>query len=182
MVRITPLEPPYGAEVADDLRKLMPPGMEPLRLFRTLGHNPRVLRRFRRGALLDPGAISVREREIIILRTSALCGSEYEWGVHVAFFAAAAGLTAQQIEATVSGRADAFPAHERVLIEVCDALHRTATLDDALWVRVAQDRQPDQLVEIVTLAGQYHMIAYLTNALGIALEPGAPRFPRGTPG
>ncbi len=27
------------------------------------------------------------------------------------------------------------------------------------------------------LCAQYHMIAYLTNALGVALEPTAPRFP-----
>lgn len=182
MVRITPLDPPYTPDVAEDLHKIMPPGMKPIGLFRTLAHNPRVLHRFRRGGLLDPGAISVREREIIILRTSALCGSEYEWSVHVAFFASAAGLTPPQIDATVSGRPDAFPVEERVLLEVCDALHRTSTLDDALWARLAQERQPDQLVEIVTLVGQYHMVAYLTNALGIELEPGAPRFPRSTPG
>src|SRR6185436_19771343 len=56
MIRIPPLAPPYAAAVAEDLEKLMPPGIPPIGLFRTLAHNPRVLRRVRKGGLLDPGA------------------------------------------------------------------------------------------------------------------------------
>lgn len=55
--RIAPLKEPYPPKVLEDFDKLMP-GMEPLRLFRTLAHNPRVLRRVRRGGLLDPGSIA----------------------------------------------------------------------------------------------------------------------------
>ena len=54
MPRIEPLSPPFTAPVADDLTKLMPPGVPPLALFRMVAHNPRVLRRMRRGGLLDP--------------------------------------------------------------------------------------------------------------------------------
>src|SRR5262245_60264322 len=85
MTRIPPRQPPYEPATAEDLVKLMPPGMSPLRLFTTLAHNPRVLGRVRRGGLLDPGSIALREREIVILRTCALCGSQYEWGVHIRF-------------------------------------------------------------------------------------------------
>src|SRR5262249_20377279 len=98
--RVAPLPAPHPPEIAEDLRKLMPPGIEPLRLFTTVAHNPRVLGRLRRGGLLDPGAISVREREIVILRTTALCGCEYEWGVHVRFFGGAAGFTPAEVAAT----------------------------------------------------------------------------------
>jgi hypothetical protein len=63
------------------------------------------------------------------------------------------------------------------LLEACDALHATATLDDGLWARLAVGRAPEQLIELLTLAGQYHTISYLTNALGVELEPGAPLFP-----
>ena len=45
--RINPLEPPYPPEVAETLRRMMPPDVEPLRLFRTVAHNPAVLERFR---------------------------------------------------------------------------------------------------------------------------------------
>jgi alkylhydroperoxidase family enzyme len=177
MTRIPPIEPPFESTVAEDLARLMPPGMPPLHLFRTLAHNPRVLRRVRKGGLLDPGSIAVRQREIAILRTTALCRSEYEWGVHVALFARAAGLTPAEVAATVSGELGAFAPEDALVIELCDALHHGAAVPDALWLRLAAAYRPDQLIELVALAGQYHMISYVTNALGIALEPDAPRFP-----
>src|SRR5262249_23183295 len=69
--RINPLAPPYADRLAEDFAALMPPGVPPIALFRTLAKNPRVLRRVRRGGLLDPGSITVRQREIVILRTTA---------------------------------------------------------------------------------------------------------------
>jgi len=179
MTRLPPREPPYEPATAEDLAKLMPPGIPPLGLFTTLAHNPRVLHRVRRGGLLDPGSIAVREREIVILRTCALCGSEYEWGTHVRFFAAAAGLTPAQIAATVTGDPAAFAGPERLLLALCDALHLRAAVSDELWQPLAAAYRADQIIELLALAGQYHMISYITNALGIALEPGTPRFPAG---
>src|SRR5215468_9149955 len=103
MTRLPPREPPFDATTAEDLARLMPPGVPPLRLFTTLAHNPRVLRRVRKGGLLDPGSIALRDREIVILRTCALCGSEYEWGAHVRFFARAAGFAPAELAAIATG-------------------------------------------------------------------------------
>ena len=58
MARIAPLDPPYAPPVADTLAAMMPPGLEPIALFRTLAHNPRVLEKFRAGNLLDAAAIA----------------------------------------------------------------------------------------------------------------------------
>jgi 4-carboxymuconolactone decarboxylase len=180
--RLPPVEPPYVPEVEEDLRALMPPGMPPLRLFRTVAHNPRVLRRLRRGGLLDPGAISLRTRELAILRTTARCGSEYEWGVHVAFFGPAAGFSTAQIAATVRGDAD-DPAWtdeaDRLVIRLCDALHARARVDEPLWLALRAAFAPAALIELLALAGLYHMVAFVTNATELALEPNAPRFPQG---
>src|SRR5690349_8877695 len=177
--RLEPLPPPYSPAVAEDLAKLMPPGIPPIALFRTLAHNPRVLRRVRRGGLLDPGSITVREREIVILRTTARCRSEYEWGVHVAFFGKAAGLSPAQISATFAGGADApeWTPRESLLIALADALHDEARVPDALWASLRGAFDDAQIVELVTLAGLYHAIAFITNATQLPPEPGAPRFP-----
>ena len=85
--RVAPLEPPYPEPVQAALDRIMPAGVPPLALFRTLARNERVFLRLMAGGLLDRGSISLREREIVIDRTCARCGSEYDWGVHVAFFA-----------------------------------------------------------------------------------------------
>lgn len=177
--RIPALEPPYLAEVSEHFARLMPPGMEPLKLFRTVAHNPRVLGRMRRGGLLDKGSISPREREIMILRSCARCGAEYEWGVHVAFFGRQAGFSEAQIRASVRGGADdpAWNAQEQLLIRLADELHDTARVSDALWEQLARHWQPAQLIELLMLAGLYHAVSYLINGAGVELEENAPRFP-----
>ena len=104
--RVQPLNPPYAADIQAAFDRVMPPGMPPLKLFRSMAHNPRVLQRMLAGGLLDRGSIALRERELLILRATALCGAEYEWGVHVAAFAGKAGFSAAQIADTCSGRID----------------------------------------------------------------------------
>ena len=82
--RISPLDPPYEPAVAETLRRMMPPGVEPLNLFRTVAHNHAVLERFRTvGAyILNFGRVEPLDREVLLHRTCARCGCEYEWGVH----------------------------------------------------------------------------------------------------
>lgn len=177
--RLAPLEAPYDAELAQELALLTPPGQQPIRLFRTLAHNPRVLRKFRLGSLLDRGSLGLRERELAILRTSWLCRSEYEWGVHVAFFAARAGLSDAEVRATCAPQPPPglFSAHDAAILRLCDSLHTQASVDDALWAELARELSNAQIVELLVLAGFYHTVAFATNALRIDLEPSAARFP-----
>lgn len=179
MPRIAPLESPYSPEVAEDFTRLMPPGMPPLTLFRTVAHNPRVLRRMRRGGLLDKGSITPLEREIMILRTCALCRSEYEWGVHVAFFSKTVGLSPVQVAATVNGsaEADCWNPAQRLILRLADELHASSQVSDALWAEMSKQWQPAQIIELMMLAGLYHAVSYLTNGARIPLENAAPRFP-----
>src|SRR5947209_17723017 len=84
--RIAPAERPYAADMEETLARLMPPGVAPLLLFRTVAREPRLFRRMMAGELLDKGTLGLREREIAINRACARCGSELELGVHVAIF------------------------------------------------------------------------------------------------
>lgn len=176
--RIAPIEPPYEQAIAETFARIMPPGRKPLKLFRTMARNPRVLQRLFAGNLLDKGSISIRDREIMILRTCIRCKSEYEWGVHVAFFAKHADLSDAQIAClTASGAAsDVWPAREELLIRLADELHDTASVSDALWDRLAGHFTPEQILELIALAGYYHTIAFITNAVRIEVEDYAPCF------
>lgn len=182
MPRLPPVSAPYPEAVAEDLRRLMPPGVPPLSLFTTVAHNPRVLGRLRRGGLLDPGSITARQRELVILRTTAKARAEYEWGVHVAFFAEAVGLTPAQVRATVLGAPDdpAWSAEDRLLVALADALHDHADVSDALWASLAERFSPAQLVELLFLAGLYRAVSGVTNGLRLSPEPGSARFPEAT--
>jgi alkylhydroperoxidase family enzyme len=179
MARLAPLDPPYAEPVAATLAEMMPPGVPPLRLFRTIAHNPRVLAKIRASNLLDRGSLERRHREIVILRTTARCGCEYEWGVHVAFFAERVGLGAAEVAATVHGSADhaAWSEAERTLVRLADELHDSARISDALWPELRKYWSEAQLVELVVLAGFYHTISFAVNGLGVEMEDYAARFP-----
>jgi alkylhydroperoxidase family enzyme len=176
--RVAPLEPPYSEPVAAALDRIMPKGVPPLSLFRTLAVNERVFLRVMAGGLLDRGSITLREREIVIDRACARCGSEYEWGVHMAFFAERVGLTLEQAAATAGGADETvFPERDRLLLRLVDELHDRAQVSDTLWEALRREWSEEQLIELVALAGFYHLISFLTNAFRIPLESYGARFP-----
>jgi alkylhydroperoxidase family enzyme len=179
MSRIAPLQPPYEPEIQGQFDRIMR-GKPPLALFRVVARSARAWEKFRAGSLLDKGPLSLREREIVIDRTCARTGCEYEWGVHVAAFAAAARLTDEQVHATVCGAADApcWSAAEQALIAAVDALHARATLSDAEFKALSAHYDDAKIFEIILLCGFYRTVSYLANGLALPLERTAARFPK----
>lgn len=177
--RIAAIDPPYSEPVAAALDRVMPKGVPPLVLFRTLAVNEKVFLGLMAGSILERGSISLREREIVIDRTCARCGSEYEWGVHVTFFGERVGFTKEQIAGTCAADPDAgaFPPRERLLLRLVDELHDTSEVSDRLWQELRAEWNDEQLVELVVLIGSYHLISFVTNAFRIPREPYAARFP-----
>jgi alkylhydroperoxidase family enzyme len=179
MSRIAPLVPPYATDIQQDFDRIMPPGVPPLSLFRTIATSERAWGKFRAGSLLDRGPLSLRQREIVIDRTCALTGCEYEWGVHVRFFAARAELTDEQVRSTVTGPADAdcWSQAERALIAAVDALHHRATWSQPEFDELRRHYSDAQIFEIIQLCGFYRTVSYFANALDLPREEMAARFP-----
>jgi alkylhydroperoxidase family enzyme len=177
--RIQPLQPPYTVDVQAAFERVMPPGVPPLKLFRSMAHNPRVLQRLIAGGLLDHGSISLRERELLILRTTALCGAEYEWGVHVAAFNGKAGFSPEQLADTcaVTPNAALWSQGEQALLTLADSLHASSDVDDGLWQRLSAQFGQDQLIECLLLVGFYHAVSFVVNGLRVEQETHAPGFP-----
>jgi len=182
--RIAPLQPPYEPDTEAALRKWMPPGVdaEPLALFRTLVIHDELSSRMRvlGAGLLGHGRLAPRDREIVIHRTCARAGAEYEWGVHAVAFGAPLGLTEAQLAATVCGDADdpAWSPHDAQLVAVADELYDTATVGTPLWDALSARFQTDQLLELIVLAGWYRLLSGVINAAGVQHEPWAARFPQ----
>jgi alkylhydroperoxidase family enzyme len=165
------------------LKKWMPPGsaLEPLALFRTLAIHDELWSRMRPlgSGILGHGRVRPRDREIVIHRTCARSGAEYEWGVHVATYGKAVGLTDEQIEATATGDADdpAWSRTESLLIRLADELCETCDVSAPLWSALAEQYTDDQLLELLIIAGWYRLLSGVINALGIEHEAWAARFP-----
>ena len=189
--RLKPATPPFAPAIQQALDRTMPPGAPPLTLFATLARDERLFGKFFAGGLLDKGHLTLRQREIVIHRVTAQCGSVYEFGVHVALFAARAQLDAAQIAALAHGgdvghggaqehggaKETVWSAQDRVLIRLCDALHAGCDVADALWAELGAYFTEEALLELLLLAGFYRTVSYLTNALRLPLEPFAAPFP-----
>ncbi|KAA0108207.1 carboxymuconolactone decarboxylase family protein [Mycolicibacterium sp. P1-5] len=175
--RVGPASAPLPADIQGAIDALMR-GAEPLILFTTLARDRRLFFKLFSSGLLDRGHLTIRQREIVIDRTTALCNAEYEWGVHVAAYATTAGLDAPQIASLVKG--DANEEHwvdeDRVLIRLCDSLHQFCNVDDSLWESLTQHYSDEAIIELLMLAGYYRMVSYLVNGLRLPLEPNTPRF------
>lgn len=182
MPRIAPLTEPFEPEAEPLLRSMMPEGVPPIGLFRTFARNLPMTAAMRGWGSYELGrdlSLTMRDREILIDRTCARCGCEYEWGVHIAFFAERVGLDAAQVRSLTHGSAaDGCWGSERdrLLIELADALHDRATLEDDLWHRLRAEFSEQELLDALLLCGWYHAISYAANGAAVDLEPGAPRF------
>lgn len=180
--RIDPLAPPYAPEIEALLNRMTPPGApEPLKLFRTWAHHPVLAERMRSwgGYLLGTQArLALRQREVVILRACALCGCEYEWGVHVAAFAQQAGFTQAELDAVSDPQCGiaALPEAERALVCMVDELHAQAGLSDAGWQALRTHFDIPTCMEALMLAGWYRAIAGFINAVGVPLESWQARF------
>jgi alkylhydroperoxidase family enzyme len=168
----------HAPEIKERFDRIMR-GAPPLLLFRTIAVSPRAWEKFTAGGLLDRGPLSLREREIVIDRTCARTGCEYEWGVHIAAFAAAARLTGEQVRATVLGEATdpCWSLAEQALLAAVDALHLRATLSEVEFAALAAHYDEAQILEIMLLCGFYRTVSYLANGLALPLEATAARFP-----
>ncbi len=178
---LKPIEPPYSSEVAD-VFKNYPQDKNGyiLKLFRVFANSLRFATRKGATNLLDKDSpLSLREREIVILRVTANKDCEYEWGVHVAAFSQAAGLTEEQITATRLGSSDStcWSAQESLLIECVDQLCDRATIDDVEYRRFQECWTVEEQLEILALCGNYHLVSFVANTSRIENEPMAAAFP-----
>jgi alkylhydroperoxidase family enzyme len=179
--RIEPVSEPYTPDVAARLAALMPPGEPPIRLFRTFVRNLPMaagLNAWGSYYLSRRFSLSLRERELVIDRTTARCGCEYEWGVHIAFYAARVDLTPEQIRSLAHGTAadPCWEPRDALVLAAVDALHDTSTIDDELWNRLSASFTEAQLLDLLMLSGWYHAISFAANAAQVEPEDWAPRF------
>ena len=168
MARIDPLP---DAEV--------PEGLPRLNIFTTLLRNPELFKAWMPfgGHLLTAGTLSGQDRELLILRTALNCASPYEWGQHVRI-SEAAGIDRETIDRVVTGPdADGWSDAEAALLRAADELHRDAKIGDSTWAALAEAYDEKQLIEIPMLIGQYHMVAFALNSLGVEQDEGLEDLP-----
>jgi 4-carboxymuconolactone decarboxylase len=168
-----------GSELADLLAKTAIGDGQTLNIFRTLAHQPTLLKRFNAlgGAFLAHGLLPPREREIVILRVGWNCRSVYEFGQHTVM-GRAAGLTDGEIAALATPRAAGrWSADEEALIALADEICGDDCASDATFAALRRRWNDAELVELVALVGFYRMVSGFLNTMGIEPEDGLPGWP-----
>jgi 4-carboxymuconolactone decarboxylase len=121
--------------------------------------------------------IPPKDREILILRTAWLCGTEYVFGHHT-LVARAAGLSDDEIfRLTQVPDIDAWSIFEAALIRAADELKKDAFIQDNTWKIISEQYNEKQLMDVIITVGYYNLVSMILNSLGVPLDPGVPGFP-----
>lgn len=173
--RIAPVRRAGADEYQSALFDQIGPG-EPLHLFGTLAHHSKLLKAWLPfgGRLLFGGTLVDRDRELAILRTSARCGAEYEWGQHVGI-ARAAGLSDAEILACAADEpGEPLDEQDRMLVRGVDELVADHVLGDTTWSALADRFDDVGMIEFTMLVGHYAMLAGLLRSARVAPDGDLP--------
>jgi len=144
----------------------------PSRIFATLAHHPKLLKRwmvFGRH-ILEKSTLPPRERELVVLRIGWLCRSSYEFSAHVPI-GKAAGLSDADIERLKQGPdAPGLDPFDRVLLQAVQELEDDAFVTDATWQALSERLDVQQCMDLIFTVGQYRMVSMALNSLGVQPE------------
>jgi AhpD family alkylhydroperoxidase len=183
--RLDPIPPgEWPEEMRDAIAALRPanpthplPPRDPdrpkgLNVLGTFAHHPALARAYHtfNGHLLYATTISVRQRELLVLRVAQLRQCEYEWAQHMVL-AADAGLTADDVTRIQEGPdAPGWSELDRALLSAADELVRDARIADATWTTLAEELDDRQLMDVVFTVGAYDLLAMALRSFGVELD------------
>lgn len=115
--------------------------------------------------------LTVRQRELIVLRIAWRYGSAHQWAHHV-FSGRKIGMIDAEFSALQQPSMSAIWAQdEAALIAAVDQLCANGQIDDATWAVLAATHDKRTLMDVLYAIGLFTMNAWSFNAMGIELEP-----------
>ena len=123
------------------------------------------------GALRFDGALDPMARELVILRTGALCGAAYELDHHEPI-ARDIGMAEDKIHAAVheGPEAAAFDAFEAALLRFTDEVVRDGKASEAAFAALAEHYGPEELIETTLLIGFYMLTSRFLQTFDMDLD------------
>ncbi|MGB9227434.1 carboxymuconolactone decarboxylase family protein [Mycobacterium sp.] len=147
-------------------------GVPQVHLFTTLGQHRRLFWSWLPfGALLlGFGKLPRRDTELVVLRVAHLRGCAYELQQHRRI-AKRRGVDAETQARIFAGpAAEGLTERDRALLTAVDELVETRTVSEQGWQELANYLDRPQLIELVTLVGQYDALAATLNTLRVPLD------------
>jgi alkylhydroperoxidase family enzyme len=116
--------------------------------------------------------MSIRDRELAILRVGWLSQAPFEWGAHVKI-AKRNGISSEEIASIIEGSAAVcWSERDRAILQAIEQLHFDSMICDDTWSALQQFYSDKKLIELLILVGQYKTVAYYQNSLRLPLPDG----------
>ena len=147
-------------------------------IFAVLMNHPKLARKWSTFAgyiLSGDNTVPAREREILILRIGWLNQAQYEWEQHVRI-GKTAGLTDDEVDRITKGPKAGWNRHDAALIQAADDLFENSVVSDETWKTLSERYNTEQMMDAVFTVGQYNLVSWALNSLGVPLDdylPGA---------
>jgi AhpD family alkylhydroperoxidase len=167
--RVPPVSPSdLDPEAAELLART---GKSDSNMFKTLVRHPRLFKRWIPfGHTVLMGALPVRDREVLVLRTAHRTGCDYMW-VHHEPIALDVGLDPAEIARVREGpSAGGWSAFDAMLLRAVDELCDDYLISDVTWAALAERYDDRQLIEVPMLVGHFTMLAQVICSVGVELE------------
>ncbi len=148
--------------------------VEVLNVFGTIAHHPVLMRKWLVFAtyVLTKSSLDPHLRELVVLRVGWLCGAPYEWGQHIVV-GRTVGVTDAEVARVAAGPdADGWTAIEAAALRATDELHSRSTITDPTWATLAGVLSEQQILDLVFLVGEYHLVSFALNACRVRRDDG----------
>jgi alkylhydroperoxidase family enzyme len=120
--------------------------------------------------LMPRGKLPRKQTEAVVIRTSWLCRSEYEWMQHQAL-GRGVGLSREQVDAASSDpQSELFDEETKLLLGGVEELLEDHRLSDATYEALRATLPPKLILEYVMLVGTYAALGGALSTFGVQLE------------
>lgn len=177
--RIEPLPVEAALSAAGEVEVLSQ--LAELNIFRTLLKHPKlakIINDLLLTLLYTGNQLSVRARELLIMRIGWVTGCDYEWTQHWRV-ALDAGLTEEELVAVKHWReADCFDAVDRAVLAATDETLADGCISAGTWEQCAELLGSEaELLELPAAIGCWRLVSQLARSVDIQLEDGVASWP-----
>jgi alkylhydroperoxidase family enzyme len=173
--RVDPLPEARWTDAQRQLAEKFATVNRPANAFATLMHLPELLEGVMpfTAYLSGESSLTLRHRELLILRTAWLHGNEPLWSTH-AGRARAGGVSAPEVRRVAEGPdAAGWAPFEATLLRLADQLYRNSSVADATWKALAAEYDFNHLMDAVETVNHFTTLSLLYNSLGVRADAGA---------
>jgi alkylhydroperoxidase family enzyme len=143
-----------------------------LNLLGVFAHHPALVRAYHgfNGHILFATTLSLRQRELLVLRVAAVREAEYEWLQHKVI-AADIGMPEEEVERVAEGpEAEGWSPLDAALLRAVDELLADARIGESTWAVLSDELDAQQLLDLVFTVGAYETLAMAMRTFGVEVD------------